>query len=106
MGTIDKCSNLSAPGPDRISWKHLKAIVKDDECLENIVNIANACIDLGHWPTHFKLSLSIIIPKPDKASYNSIKFFYSIILLNILEKLIKKVIALISFHHSITRCYL
>jgi len=38
MSAINECSNFSALGPDRI------------------------CIDLGHWPTHFKMSSSIIIP--------------------------------------------
>ena len=38
MSAINKCSNSSILGPDRI------------------------CIDLGHWPTYFKMSSSIIIP--------------------------------------------
>jgi len=38
------------------------------------------------------MSTSIIIPKPNKAAYNSSKNFYSIVLLNILGKLIEKVI--------------
>ena len=49
-------------------------------------------IDLGYWPSHFKSSSLIIIPKPNKMFYNSSKLFYPIILLNFLEKLIKKVI--------------
>jgi len=81
------------PGPDKISWKHLKIVIKNKKCiLCNIINITNACILLGHWPTHFKESLSIIIPKPNKASHDFPKMFRPIILLNILEKLIEKVI--------------
>ena len=83
--TIDKCGNSSALGSNRISQKHFKMIVKDEECLENIVNIANIYINLGHQSLHFKLSSSIIIFKPNKATYNSPKSFYPIILLNILE---------------------
>jgi len=45
---INKYNNLSAPRPDRILWKHLKLVIKDDKCLENIVNIANIYINLGH----------------------------------------------------------
>jgi len=67
--------------------------------LENIVNIANICIDLGHWPTHFKISLSIIIPKPNKASYDFSKSFHPIVFLNIQGKLIEKVIGkCLQFH--------
>jgi len=50
------------------------------------------CIDLGHWLLYFKSSSLIIIPKPNKISYNSSKLFCLIVLLNILGKLINKVI--------------
>jgi len=60
--------------------------------LKNFINIANICIDLGHWPSHFKMSTSIIIPKPNKASYDASKMFRPIVLLNILSKLIEKII--------------
>ena len=93
ISTIYKCNNSSIFGPDRVSWKYFKAVIKDIECLKNIVNIANTCINLGHWPLHFKMSLSIIIPKPNKVSYEFPKSFHPIILLNTLEKLIEKVIS-------------
>ena len=89
---INKCNNLSIPNSDRVSWKYLKAVVQDAKCLKNIVNIANTCINLGHWPLHFKSSSSIIISKPNKISYNFSKSFCPIILLNILGKLIEKII--------------
>jgi len=46
--TISKCNNLLASGPDKITWRHLKFVLKQEECLSNIINIANACINLGH----------------------------------------------------------
>jgi len=61
-------------------------------CLENIIAITNACIEIGYWPNHFKNSMTIVIPKPNKASYDSPKFFRLIVLLNTLGKLIEKVI--------------
>lgn len=91
--TINKCNNLSIPRPDHIFWKHLKAVVKDDKCLSNIVNIVNMWINLGHWLTHLKISPSIIIPKSYKVAYNLLKTFRQIVLLNTLVKLIKKVIS-------------
>ena len=45
---INKCNNSSAPGPDKLTWHHLKSILKQDECLINIIIIADACINLGH----------------------------------------------------------
>jgi len=90
---IHKCSDNSAPGPDKMSWCHWKLIIKDRDCLSKIINIANACINLGHWPKHFKISTIVIIPKPSKPSYNNPKAFRPIVLLNTLGKLIEKVIA-------------
>ena len=58
------------PKPDRVSWKHLKTVINNNKCLNNIVQIVNTCINLGYWPLYFKMSLLVIIPKPNKASYN------------------------------------
>ena len=85
-------NNLSTPGLDWVFWKHFKTAIKDKRYLTNIVNIANACININHWLSHFKTSLSIIISKFNKMAYNSLKMFQPIVLLNTLEKLIKKVI--------------
>jgi len=90
---IAKCNDSLAPGSDKLLWRHLKIIIKQDECLTNIINIANACINLGHWLDYFKRSSTIIIPKPNKPSYNHAKMFHPIVLLNTLGKLIEKVIA-------------
>jgi len=52
---INKCNNLSAPGHDKLTWHHLKSILKQDEYLINIINIADACINLSQ--TSFSLYL-------------------------------------------------
>jgi len=89
---IINCNNSSALGPNKLLWSHLKIIFKDDDCLNIIINIANMCIELGYWPSHFKRSTTIVISKPNKKSYNLPKAFRPIVLLNIVCKLIKKVI--------------
>ena len=90
---INKCSDHSAPGPDKMSWRHWKLILANDDCLSKITRIADACFDLGHWPNYFKTSTTIVIPKPNKQSYDNPKAFRPIVLLNTLGKLIEKVIA-------------
>ena len=85
------CDSLS-PGPDKLLWSHLKHIIKVKVYLRNIICIANMCFELGYWPSHFKILLTIVIPKPNKASYDSLKLFWPIILLNTLGKLIEKII--------------
>jgi len=90
---IAKYNDSLAPGLDKLLWRHLKIIIKQDECLTNITNIANVCINLGHWPDYFKHSSTIIIPKPNKLSYDHVKMFCFIVHLNTLGKLMEKVIA-------------
>jgi len=90
--TLSSCNNSSAPGPDKLLWNHLKTIFEDIECLDSFIWMANACINLGYWPSHFKISNTIVIPKPNKKSYSSPKSFRPIVLLNTMGKLIKKVI--------------
>jgi len=85
-------NNSSAPGLDKLSWNYLKIIFENKECLDNFIQIANSCINLGYWPSHFKISNTIVIPKPNKKSYDSPKSFRPIVLLNIMGKLIEKVI--------------
>ena len=43
-----KYNNSSAPGSDKLTWCHLKAILKQDTCLAHITNIVDICINLGH----------------------------------------------------------
>jgi len=93
LSVISKCKDSSAPGPDKLLWRHLKSIIQNNDCLANIINIADSCITLGYWPNYFKISTTIIIPKPNKSSYNQPKAFRPIVLLNTLGKLIEKVVA-------------
>ena len=90
---IVKCNILSTSGTNKLAWRHLKYILKNKLCLKNIINIANVCIEIGYWPFHFKTLTTIIISKLNKALYDSFKAFRPIVLLNILEKLIEKVIS-------------
>ena len=90
---IAKCSSSFTLGPDHISWRHLKALISHNTCLERLVHITNACITLEYWPSHFKMANSIVIPKPNKMSHNMPSSFWPIVLLNTTGKLIEKVIS-------------
>ena len=84
---------MSTLGLDHISWRYLKEVIKDSKYATNIVNIVIICINLSYWPLYFKKPMSIIIFKPNKSAYDNLKAFYPIVLLNMLEKLIEKVIS-------------
>ncbi|KAJ2921827.1 hypothetical protein H1R20_g15264, partial [Candolleomyces eurysporus] len=90
---LKACSARSAPGPDHITWWHLKQVLALPECRDIIIALANRCMESGHWPRHFKESTLVIIPKPNKPSYSAPKVFRPIVLLNTLEKLIEKMIS-------------
>ncbi|CAA7263696.1 unnamed protein product [Cyclocybe aegerita] len=87
------CSNSSAPGPDHVTWVHLKELLKDKHVLALFIVLANACLQVGHWPHIFKESLSVIVLKPNKPSYAVPKAFRLIVLLITFGKLIEKMIA-------------
>jgi len=89
---LANCNNSFTPGPDKLLWSHLKTIFIDDDYLNVIISIANACIKVGYWSLYFKRSTMVVIPKPNKKSYDSLKAFKPIVLLNTVSKLIEKVI--------------
>ena len=72
---IVKCNSLLTSGPNKLSWSHFKKCVKDATYLKKFIDIANVCIELGYWLSNFKVSMTIIIPKPNKESYNTPKAF-------------------------------
>ena len=96
ISTIKKCSNTSTSGLDKLSWRHLKRIVKYNTCLNKFISITNTCIDIDYWPLYFKVLTTIIISKPNKESYNSLKAYWPIVLLNTINKLFEKVIVVIT----------
>jgi hypothetical protein len=87
------CAKNSALGPDHIMWSHLKLLLADVETCAKVVDLANACFEHGHWPTFFKESSLVIIPKPGKPSYAAPKVFRPIVLLNTMGKFIEKCVS-------------
>jgi len=104
--TLSSCNNSSAPGPYKLSWNHLRIIFEDIECLDSFIQMANACINLEYWLSHFKISNTIVIPKPNKKSYDSPKSFRPIVLLNTMGKLIEKVIGERLQFHSVSNDFI
>ena len=75
MKAITKYNNLSTPGLDKLLWDYLKYIINNKVCLGKIISITNTCFKLGFWLSHFKSSMIIVIPKPNKESYNFLDKF-------------------------------
>ena len=85
--------NASAPGPDRITWELLKTVFQVKGAPEGLCHLFNRIRSNGVWPSWFKQSTCVIIPKPNKPRYNVPKAFRPISLLNTIGKLLTKVIA-------------
>ncbi|KAF8646423.1 hypothetical protein AX14_009081 [Amanita brunnescens Koide BX004] len=90
---ITLTGNGSAPGPDRITWELLKMAFQVNGALEGLCSLFNEIWSSGTWPSWFKQSTCVIIPKPNKPRYNIPKAFRPISLLNTIGKLLTKVIA-------------
>ncbi|KAF8659075.1 hypothetical protein AX14_007659 [Amanita brunnescens Koide BX004] len=86
-------SNSSAPGPNHITWSHLKQILNQEQVLDAVCLMFNNVCSSSTWPSWFKESTSVIIPKPKKPDYSVPKAYRPIALLNTLGKLLTKVIA-------------
>ena len=79
LQAIEKCNNLSSSRPDKLSWKHIKMILKNNDCISKLIDITNVCINLGYWPNHFKTLTTVIIPKLNKLSYSSSQYSRQIV---------------------------
>ena len=44
IDAIEKCNNLSAPGSDKLIWRHIKSIIRSKECICKLINITNIYI--------------------------------------------------------------
>ena len=92
IDTIEKYNNLSALGLDKLMWSHIKSIIRNKDCICKFIDITNACINLEYWLSHFKTLTMVVIPKPNKTTFNSPKLYCPIVLLNTIGKLFKKMI--------------
>ena len=93
LDMLMKTSNATAPGPDNVSWHHIKQIVGVDGVLDSLCTLFNTICFSGTWPTWFSESVSVIIPKPKKSDYTIPKSYRPIALLNTTGKLLTKIIA-------------
>ena len=63
-------TNSSAPGLDHVTWRHLKLALSIPETDNALTALFNKVCFTGTWPSHFKDSVSVIIPKPNKPDYS------------------------------------
>ncbi|KAF8657428.1 hypothetical protein AX14_007880, partial [Amanita brunnescens Koide BX004] len=90
---LNDTSDSSSPGPDRITWRILKKATWINGAVEGLASLYNSSVESGVWPSWFKSSECVIIPKPNKPNYTIPKAYQPISLLNTVGKLLTKIIA-------------
>ena len=90
---LSPTTNSSAPGPDHVTWRHIKIALCFPDTDIALTDLFNKVCQAGVWPMHFKDSISVIIPKPNKPNYTIPKAYRPIALLNTLGKLLTKILA-------------
>ena len=90
---LQSTSNMSAPGPDHITWRLLKSVLSSDAVVDGLTFFFNQIFDSSIWPHALKTSTTVIIPKLKKNDYSLPKAYRPIALLNTLGKLLTKILA-------------
>ena len=75
-----------------MSWTLLSLFLKDDEFFSAFLLLTNRIISDSIWPSAFKASTTVVIPKLHKEDYMIPKNFCPIVLLECPGKLISKMI--------------
>jgi len=96
-----KLSAYKAPGPDGIPNVVLKKSV--DTIADHLYYIFRAIFELEVYPEEWRESITIVLRKPGKPSYEEPKAYRPIALLNTLGKLLSSMVADDLSHYSETR---
>ena len=103
---IKKYNSSSVLSLNKLTWSHIKSIIRNVNYICKFIDITNTCIELGHWLSYFKISTIVVIPKPNKAMFDSPKSYQPIVLLNTIGKLFEKMIGECFQFHMISNCFI
>ena len=99
--TADKLSAFKAPGPDGIPNVVLKKCI--DVISDRLYFIFRAIFEIDVYPDEWKESITVVLRKPGKPSYELPKAYRPIALLNTLGKLFSTLVADDLSHYCETR---
>ena len=88
---VRKAALNKAPGTDGITNGILQKVL--DLILPTLHQLFNSSLDLGHFPRHFRESITVVLRKPGKDDYSMPKSYRPIALLNTLGKALEAIIA-------------
>jgi len=101
---INKLSPNKAPGPDEIGNIILKKTLAITQ--QHFLTLAQASLNLGHFPSAFKKTTTVVLRKPNKPDYTKSNAYCPIALESTIGKVIESIVAeLLSYatetHHLI-----
>ncbi|KAI5115577.1 hypothetical protein M0805_002621 [Coniferiporia weirii] len=88
---LSDTSNLSAPGPSRISYRPIKWVVMHYPT--EVLTLFNNCLHMGHHPECWRAAKVVMLHKPNKKYPFSPQSYRPITLEETLGKLLEKIIA-------------
>jgi hypothetical protein len=89
--TIMTLSPKKVPGPDAIAFAYLQQVYA---AIPDHMNAFYVILSkVGYYPWSWREATTVIIPKPNKPDYSSIKAYRPIVLLNCLGKILEKLMA-------------
>jgi hypothetical protein len=88
---LAKAKTLSSPGHDGISYSIMKRIHQLRPCL--LAHLYSAILRLGTHPQEWKIANCVVVPKPNKSSYQDPKSYRPISLLPCLSKALEHIAA-------------
>ncbi len=88
---IMKAPAKKAPGTDGIPNGILHRVL--NQILPHLEHLFNACLRIGYYPKHFRKSITVVIRKEGKESYQNAKSYRPIALLNTIGKALESIIA-------------
>jgi len=88
---IAKLAPKKAPGPDNITNRVLKQ--NQDTLKNHLLKIAQSSLNMGHFPSPFKNTLTVVLRKPNKPDYTKPSAYRPIALESTIGKLIESIIA-------------
>jgi hypothetical protein len=87
---VGKLAPDKAPGPDEITNRILK---KNFSHLQtHLLTLAQACLDMGYFPSIFKKTLTIVLRKPNKPDYTKPNVYRPIALECTIGKILESII--------------
>ncbi len=88
---IKRCKSNNASRSNDISNRVLKMLV--NKLISHLLNLFQICVELSYHSLCFKKTHIIALKKSKKKNYINVKTYKSIVLLNILDKTLKSIIA-------------